>query len=251
VQLWDLSVGKSLAEMPHTHPVTSVLFNPVECILATACKDRLVRFWDLDSFDSFDACGPEATAAHSMAFAPDGQSLYVAYQDSLRKYGFEPSSTLEYREVAWGQVHDIMVTKTNVVSCSISGPTISVWAVETAPCQESPAQQSKQCDNDMGLPSAPRDDHVQSRPAEAGMPPAPPEASRALQGPKGAKWLPGPVHPFEWRCIVFISALSAHLYGVHFSGVFVERFRGAIGAQEPCLHMALGGQASQVSFTLW
>lgn len=112
--------------------MTAVQFNPVECVLATACKDRMIRLWDLDRFDSFDACGPETTSAHAMAFNPDGQSLFVAYNDNLRKYGFEPTETLEHREMAWSNVLDIMVANDNVVSCSVSGSTVSVWAVETA-----------------------------------------------------------------------------------------------------------------------
>lgn len=132
LQLWDLSAGKSIAELPHAQRVTAVQFNPVECVLATACKDRMIRLWDLDRFDSFDACGPETTAAHAMAFNPDGQSLFVAYNDSLRKYGFEPTETLEHRDMSWANVLDVKVANDNVISCSVSGSTVSVWAVEAS-----------------------------------------------------------------------------------------------------------------------
>lgn len=130
--MWDLSTGKCIADLPHAQRVTAVQFNPVECVLATACKDRMIRLWDLDRFDSFDACGPETTSAHAMAFNEDGQSLFVAYNDNLRKYGFEPTETLEHREVCWSNVLDIMVANENVISCSVSGSTVSVWAVETS-----------------------------------------------------------------------------------------------------------------------
>lgn len=92
----------------------------------------MIRLWDLDRFDSFDACGPETTSAHAMAFNPDGQSLFVAYNDNLRKYGFEPTETLEHRDMAWANVLDIMVANNKVVSCSVTGSTISVWGVETS-----------------------------------------------------------------------------------------------------------------------
>jgi WD40 repeat protein len=138
-----------MAELPHAQRVTAIQFNPVECVLATACKDRMIRLWDLDRLDSFDACGPEATSAHAIAFNPDGQSLFAAYNDSLRQYGFEPTETLDHREMAWSQVIDMMVVKDNVVSCSVSGSTVSVWAVQ------SPASAAQRQKRSAQRPSAP------------------------------------------------------------------------------------------------
>jgi hypothetical protein len=107
-----------------------LLFNPCEFVLATTCKDRSVRFWDLETFLVLDTIGPEATAAHSCYFVGDGSTLLAAYQDSLKQYAYDPAATVKHIDVQWGHVVDLAMWNNNAVAASLNGPTVSVWCLE-------------------------------------------------------------------------------------------------------------------------
>jgi hypothetical protein len=128
--VWDLAAGRDIATLSHTHPVTSLQFNPCEFVLATTCKDRCVRFWDLETFLVLDTLGPEATAARSCYFVPDGSTLLAAYQDSLKQYAYDPVATMKHIDVQWGHVVDLAIWNTSAVAASLNGPTVSVWCLE-------------------------------------------------------------------------------------------------------------------------
>jgi hypothetical protein len=127
-QVWDLQAGKEIASLSHTHAVTALQFNPAEFILASACKDRCVRFWGLNDFDLVDTCGPEATAAKAACFTRDGSSLLAAYQDFLKVYTHEPAQTLGHVDAAFGHVADMAVLGSQVVACSINGASVGIWS---------------------------------------------------------------------------------------------------------------------------
>jgi WD40 repeat protein len=131
VQVWDITAGKEIANFSHTHPLTAIQFSPTEFILATACKDRTIRFWDLDDFENFDTCGPEATSAHATCFRSDGAAVLAAYQDSLKTYTYDPAGMLQQSEAQWGHVADMTVVDERLVACSLNGPTVSVWYAST------------------------------------------------------------------------------------------------------------------------
>lgn len=126
--MWDLAAGKSIADLNHTHAVTAVQFNPAELVLATACKDRTIRLWDLDSFEAFDKCGPDTSSATAVGFNPDGQSLFAAFPDSYRMYSLEPATSVHHRLMGWAPVTDLMVSNSSVICCSLSGAAVTVWA---------------------------------------------------------------------------------------------------------------------------
>jgi len=51
LQIWDLRAGKLMSELcDHAGPVHDVEFHPHEFLLASASKDRTVKFWDLETF---------------------------------------------------------------------------------------------------------------------------------------------------------------------------------------------------------
>lgn len=50
-QLWDLRAGRQLKEFSgHRGSATTVEFHPHEFLLASGSVDRIVHFWDLESF---------------------------------------------------------------------------------------------------------------------------------------------------------------------------------------------------------
>lgn len=142
MQLWDLAAGKSIADLSHTHAITSVQLSPTELVLATACKDRQIRLWDLDTFETFDKSSPDTASATAMAFHPDGQSLFAAFPDSFRQYSLEPVTPVHHKLMAWNPATDLMVTSTSVICCSLSGTSATIWAGDSEQ-QASSAQQQK------------------------------------------------------------------------------------------------------------
>lgn len=139
VQVWDLAAGKAIADLSHTHAVTAVNFSPTELVLATACKDRTIRLWDLDSFEAFDQCGPETTSATALGYTSDGGSLFAAFPDSFRQYSLEPAACVQSRLMSWSPATDLMVSTSSIICCSLAGTSVAVWAGDT----QSQAQEQK------------------------------------------------------------------------------------------------------------
>jgi katanin p80 WD40 repeat-containing subunit B1 len=120
LQVWDLAAGKLLHDfVDHTHPITAVQFNPCDMVLATAATDRTTKFWDLDTFEVIDTCGPETSGARALCFPPDGKSLLAAFPDGLRVYGSEPACTHDYVDVGWTKVVDVALSEGRLYGCSL------------------------------------------------------------------------------------------------------------------------------------
>lgn len=106
-------------------------FSPTEFIIATTCKDRTVRFWDLEDFGNFDTCNVEATAANCSCFQEDGELLFAAYQDSLKSYSHDPVVATNVAEAHWGTVADMTAVNSRLVTCALNTATVSLWLTDS------------------------------------------------------------------------------------------------------------------------
>ena len=50
-KLWDISQGKAIHEFHDQFSVNDILFHPDELVLATASSGKIVRFWDLETWE--------------------------------------------------------------------------------------------------------------------------------------------------------------------------------------------------------
>lgn len=107
-------------------------FSPTDFVLATACQDRAVRFWDLETFSLLDSCGPVADAATACCFAADGASLLAAHEDGLKEYSYEPADVAAYGSAAWGSVADLAQWGDATAAACMRGPAVVIWCLERA-----------------------------------------------------------------------------------------------------------------------
>ncbi|CAI5466240.1 unnamed protein product [Closterium sp. Yama58-4] len=84
--LFDLAQGRLFAQLAgHAGAVAALDFHPQELLLASAARDRTVRWWDLESFDCVDYAPPGAGGTTALAFAPQGDALFVPCTDHLKR----------------------------------------------------------------------------------------------------------------------------------------------------------------------
>ena len=127
-----MAAGKAIATLEHPAALAAVHFSPIDFVLATACQDSVVRFWDLETFSVLDSCGPEANAATACCFLPDGSSLLAAHEDGLRAYSFEPAGVTTYASAPLGCAADMAVWDDSAVAACLQGAVVSVWSLPGA-----------------------------------------------------------------------------------------------------------------------
>uniref|UniRef100_A0A452VNP3 PWP2 small subunit processome component n=1 Tax=Ursus maritimus TaxID=29073 RepID=A0A452VNP3_URSMA len=83
VFIWSMQTGRLLDVLSgHEGPVSSLCFNPVKSVLASASWDRTVRLWDMaDSWRTTETLGLTSDAL-AVTFRPDGAELAVATLNS-------------------------------------------------------------------------------------------------------------------------------------------------------------------------
>ncbi|CAI5523212.1 unnamed protein product [Closterium sp. Naga37s-1] len=101
IKLFDLAQGRLFAQLAgHAGAVAALDFHPQELLLASAARDRTVRWWDLESFNCVDCSPAGAGGTAALAFAPQGDALFAPCVDHLKvsaprsKARFQKSTTL-------------------------------------------------------------------------------------------------------------------------------------------------------------
>jgi WD40 repeat protein len=93
VALWDTATGKNLAMLEsHSGPVSQVLFSPDGKLLVSSSTDGTVRLWD-PSTEKELATLPLAdgkTIVSHFVFAPDGKTLLIGREGSVRLWDVQP-----------------------------------------------------------------------------------------------------------------------------------------------------------------
>ena len=131
VRVWKLPVGEPFHALDHSDWVFSVAFGPA--ILASGGADKEIKLWNLETGEPLRVLAGHSHWVHSLAFAPDGQSLISGSADkTVRVWSLvqtdDASLTFEHpdrvRSVAFGP-------GSRFITSGSEGGVIRVWDLET------------------------------------------------------------------------------------------------------------------------
>ncbi|KAK3580317.1 hypothetical protein CHS0354_003552 [Potamilus streckersoni] len=132
VRIWDLTAGKQIAELKH--PGGSAVyvneFHPNELLLASGCADRIIRFWDLETFEISCATDMEATPTRCLYFHPDGMCIFGGSSNLMKVYGWEPVVCQDSVPIGWGEVAEIASGQNQIIGASFSQTNVSTYVID-------------------------------------------------------------------------------------------------------------------------
>jgi serine/threonine protein kinase/WD40 repeat protein len=79
--VWDLATGALLQSLPHPNIARRVALHPTRRVLATACRDGLLRTWSLDDGRLLAERETNAPLIHDFEYTADGATLVSAQSD--------------------------------------------------------------------------------------------------------------------------------------------------------------------------
>ncbi|GMH10150.1 hypothetical protein Nepgr_011991 [Nepenthes gracilis] len=102
LKVWDLTVGKLLHDFkfPAGH-IRFITFHLLKFLLATGSADRIVEFWDLETFEMDGSVRAEATGMHATIFHPNGRTLFCGYDGNLKGNLREPTRCHVAVDMEW------------------------------------------------------------------------------------------------------------------------------------------------------
>lgn len=131
VKLWDLTAGKLLHDFKfHNGIIWCIDFHPQEFLLATGSADCTVNFWDLETFELIGSAGPEATGVRSMAFHPDGRTLFCGLDETLKVFSWEPIRCHDFVDMGWSTLGDLSIYEGKLLGCSYHQSRVGVWVAD-------------------------------------------------------------------------------------------------------------------------
>ncbi|KAF8370165.1 hypothetical protein HHK36_031796 [Tetracentron sinense] len=131
VKVWDLTAGKLLHDFKfHEGQIRCIDFHPLEFLLATGSADRTVKFWDLETFELIGSTGSETTGVCSMAFHPDGRTLFCGLDDSLKVFSWEPIICHDAVDMGWSTIGDLCIHEGKLLGCSYHRNSVGIWVAD-------------------------------------------------------------------------------------------------------------------------
>jgi WD40 repeat protein/serine/threonine protein kinase len=77
VKVWEVASGKERFNFPGKKPILTVAFHPDGKLLASAGKEKVIRFWNPQKGEKVFSLSVPCAGVHSLAFSPDGKRLAV------------------------------------------------------------------------------------------------------------------------------------------------------------------------------
>ncbi|GIL43588.1 hypothetical protein Vafri_1283, partial [Volvox africanus] len=135
VKIWDVRGGRLVTDLcaPTKYEITGLEFSPTEYLLATSARDKVVRFWDLETFTNIEQTTPEATPVRNIAFHSDGRYIFSAVQDGCKVWSVEPAEQYDYVDVPWYRVSDLTVNihrgSQRLIGCSFNSTMVGLFYI--------------------------------------------------------------------------------------------------------------------------
>ncbi|CAH1415853.1 unnamed protein product [Lactuca virosa] len=104
VKLWELEETKVFRTLNgHRSYYTALEFHHF------GSSDRTVKFWDLETFELIGTTRAEETGVRSVAFHPDGRTLFCGLDNSLKVYSWEPIISHDAVDIGWSTLGDLCI----------------------------------------------------------------------------------------------------------------------------------------------
>ena len=103
VKLWDLSAGKCIHTI-NVQKISSsdklfikdIKFNPADWCMAVAASDKIVRYYDTDSYELINQSHQDAHPIWNIDFEPDGEYVVTSYSDAIKVWDMENRKLKSY-----------------------------------------------------------------------------------------------------------------------------------------------------------
>ncbi|KAK1284171.1 hypothetical protein QJS10_CPB21g00709 [Acorus calamus] len=130
VKVWDLTAGRLLHDFKSHGVVQCIDFHPHEFLMATGSADRVVQFWDLETFELIGSSGSEASGVRSVTFHPDGRTLFCGLDESLKVFSWEPIRCHDAVDMGWSHLGDLCIHEGQLFGCSYHQSRVAIWIAD-------------------------------------------------------------------------------------------------------------------------
>ncbi|KAK1260627.1 hypothetical protein QJS04_geneDACA022532 [Acorus gramineus] len=130
VKVWDLTAGRLLHDFKSHGVVQCIDFHPHEFLMATGSADRVVQFWDLETFELIGSSGSEASGVRSVSFHPDGRTLFCGLDESLKVFSWEPIRCHDAVDMGWSHLGDLCIHEGQLLGCSYHQSRVAIWIAD-------------------------------------------------------------------------------------------------------------------------
>jgi len=96
VKIWDITAGKwsYSFNVRNISPsencfIKDIKFNPADIWMAVASSDKIIRYYDANSFELINESSPDVHPLSTVDFNPDGDVVIGAYHDSIKVWNLE------------------------------------------------------------------------------------------------------------------------------------------------------------------
>lgn len=92
----------------------------------------MVKFWDLETFESIGTTAAESNGVRAITYGGDGSILCMATAEQLKLSSWDPANTRAVAQIGWEKIYDVKATGSynQLIAASFNANFASIYAVD-------------------------------------------------------------------------------------------------------------------------